>query len=309
MNVKDFKKRLEENFSVNGVIGGHLQEILEAEGQYGEYFCNKFHGQSVLIDSFQSFYIETIYNANAWIGKNGLPKNAPNYASIFLYYIINFKSFRACENLLLKGYPLDGYALLRDLKDRALFLGAIIKKITTFPRIYGYENLKEASTKKDLQNNMMKRIKEEKRVLSEMIRGNSGLPKGIQTHLQKWEKLFNLEVHGSMFTYFLEGGDWLRGGRALSIGPDPKEDSMSMYMNRASEIGWLLTRLLPFLQPVKDAFGNTWSQRLNVLDNSFREMEISLSKLNIKIADAFIYFIDNKFNFSDTLHYFEATGN
>lgn len=307
MDVDKWQRRLEENFTVDGLVGGNLCEIIRNEKECGVFFAETFHGQSVLIDSFQSFYVETIRSAERWINENGWPKDSPNYAPVYLYYKTNFKSFRACENLLLKGYPLDGYALLRDLKDRAIFLGAIAKNATTLPRIYGYETMKEASDE-EWKRSRKEREQEQRRVLSKMIRQNSGLPENTLFLLQKWEQFFNVEVHGSTLTFMSEFADLIKGKDPFSIGPTPKKEPMTMYMNRVSEIGWLFTRLLPFLQPVKMAFGESWATRQKILDDSFRIMVEGLSKLGKDIADAFIYFVDSNFCFCDNLYYFEADG-
>lgn len=307
MDVAEWQRRLEENFTVNGTIGGNLFEVFDLENACGEYFARTFHGQSVLIDSFQSFYIETIKIAYKWIADHGWPERAENYLPLLLFYVVNFRGFRACENLLIKGYPLNGYSMLRDLKDRAIFIGAIANNITTFPNIYGHFGTKAINDKewKKLKN---KRKKEEYRVLGKMIRKESGLPSDIIEELAKWEQLFHEEVHGSKFTFFLELGEWLRTSRPPSIGPLPNEKFMAMYMNRSVEIGWMLVRLLPYIQPVSYAFGEEWTQKQKILDDSFRLMEKGLSELGKKVADAFIYFIDQKFKYPDDFCYFEADG-
>ncbi len=306
MDVSVWQKRLEENFSHRGIVGGHLLEIIEMEKAYGEFFVKKYHGQSVLIDSFQSFFIETLQVAQDWIQSKGWPTKAPNYVPMYLYFLTLFKSFRACENLLISGYPYDGYALLRDIKDRIMFLGAIAKNITTLPKIMGYGLLGVSSSPGEYKRIKPIIMKEEKKAHNKMLRKESDLPKDIKEELTRWEQLFHEEVHGSRFTYFMEGPEWLKGGKPPSLGPKPKDLPMLMYMNRASEIGWLLVRLLPFLQPIEKAFGDSWFKRHEILDDSFREMIKSLSELGKKIADAFIYFADDKFKFPDTFHYFEA---
>jgi len=308
MDVAEWQKRLEENFTVNGEVGGNLFDIFHQERTCGEYFENTFHGQCVLMNSFQSFYIETIKNAFNWVAANGWPKDCKYYTSILVYYIIAFRSFRACENLLLKGYPLDGYALLRDLKDRCIFLAGIVHNITTFAALLGLKGIKTRKELEDRPKIKKQRKKEEHRVLDLMIRKNSGLPNDIIKELGRWEQLFHEEVHGSTFSFNRELMDWVQGKSPLSIGPTPKEDSMAIYMNRASEIGWLLVRLLPYLQPEKNAFGNIWQNKQQILDDSFRYMQQALSKLGKKIGGAFIRFVDEKFNFSDPFFYFEADG-
>ena len=307
MDVTEWLKRLEDNFTVKGIIGGNLLEIFDQERICGEYFANKFHGQGVLIDSFQSFYVETIMNAIDWVAAHGWPKDCDYYAPLLFYYITTFRGFRACENLLLKGYPLDGYGLLRDLKDRCIFLAGIAHNITSFPALFGIKAIK-GKTIEEWQKIKKGIKKEEHHVLGKMIRKDSGLPEEISKELYRWEQMFHEQVHGSKFTFFLEGGDWMKGKGPISVGPLPNERSMAMYMNRAAEIGWMLTRLLLFLQPVQDAFGVEWKKRYSILDDSFSVMVRSLGDMGKKIADAFIFFIDTKFSFPKNFHYLEADG-
>ena len=208
---------------------------------------------------------------------------------------------------MLKGYPLDGYALLRDLKYRCIFLAGIAHNITSVSALFGIQGL-ESATIEEWPKIKKRRKKEEGRILSKMIRKDSGLSEEIRKELDRWEQMFHEQVHGSKFTFFLEGGDWMVGKGPISIGPLPNEKSMAMYMNRAAEIGWMLTRLLPFLQPAQNAFSAEWRGRYNILDDSFRVMVQSLSDIGKKVADAFMFFIDKKFAFPETFYYFEADG-
>ena len=279
IDVNQWQKRLEDNFSSNGIVGGHLFEIFDLEKKCGESFANTYHGQSVLIDSFQSSYIETIRSAYTWIAQNGWQEGSHYYSTILVFYVVNFRSFRACENLLMKGYPLDGYALLRDLKDRAVFLGAIANNITTFHKIYyGYAGA-GTDTEKVWKKHKNERKKEENRVLGWMLRKDSGLPEEVIIELGKWEQLFHEEVHSSRVSFVYEVREWRRSNVPPSLGPIPIEEPMAMYMNRAAEIGWMLVKLLPFIQPAENAFGAKWKERQEILDDSFRIMELGLSQV------------------------------
>jgi len=294
MDVDKWQKRLEDNFTEYGVIGSHLLEIIDMEKAYGQYYASTFHGQSVLMDSFQSFYIETIRSAQGWVVNNGWPENAPCYAPILFFYVTIFRSFRACQNLLVSGYPFDGYALLRDVKDRAILLCGIAHNLTSFQAIH-------ALRKGD-------RKREERKVFDRIIGKDSGLSVGDLREIALWERLFHDEVHGSKLTFFTEMGDWIRGERPLSIGPTPLEQPIAMYMNRAVETGWLVTRLFPYLQAAECAFGARWEERRAILDDSFRVSEQGLAGLGKKVADALIVLADRKFSFPDSFHYFEADG-
>lgn len=307
MDVAKWQKRLENNFTEYGVVGGHLLKIIEMEKAYGAFYAKTFRGQSVLIDAFQSFYIETIRSVQGWVANHGWPKEYENYALIFLLYVTTFRSFRACENLLTSGYPLDGYALLRDLKDRAILVCGIAHNLTSFPAIYGYSG-KKAITDAIWRRIKEDRKKEERRIFNLIIRKHSNLPPHILEELAGWEQMFHEEVHGSKFTFFGEGGDWMRGKAQLSIGPVPRESSIALYMNRVVEVAWLLVRLFPYLQPTEGAFGPRWKEKHAILDDSLRFAEQGLSDIGKKIADAFIYFVNEKFSFADGFHYFEADG-
>jgi len=307
MDDAEWQERLVENFTVNGHVGGNLFEVLDRERSCAEYFAAKYHGYNVLIDSFQGFFIETIKAARLWVEEHGWPKGPSDYRLILVYYVILFRSFRACENLLHKGYPVDGYALLRDMKDRAILLAGIARNITTLPRLFGYEWC-QTGTEVEWEKAKKKRKKEQYRVLNRMMKRDGGLPAETIKQLEKWERLFHEEVHGSKLSVFQELERSLKGEAALVIGPSPTELLMSLYMNRASEIAWLIARLLPYLQLEKNAFGGRWREKHQILDESFRYAQKGLSKLGKKIGDAFIEFVDHKFSFEDPFFYVEADG-
>jgi hypothetical protein len=225
-----------------------------------------------------------------------------------MYYVVLFRSFRACENLLLKGYPLDGYALLRDLKDRCIFLAAIAHNITTYPAIQGVKGLDELTLEDKRKKMLNLRKKEENRVMNNMLRSKSGLTSDLIKELKLWEQIFHDEVHGSKMTYFTEMRAWIEDKSPPSIGPMPRDYQLAMYMNRSCEIGWLIVRLLPYLRLKNNAFGDSWSEKQRILDDSFYHMQKGLSNMGKNIGNAFIEFVNKKFKFNDPFIYCEANG-
>lgn len=305
MEVGEWQQRLIDNFSHDGTVGANLHPVIDAENAYGYHFVSTYHGQNYLIESFQSFFFESLERARSKVYENGWPDDQPNYAPVLIYFVTMFRSYRACENLFLKGYPYDGYALLRDLKDRAIFLSAIAQGITNFQAIMGYPDKDAEITDDAMKRLLSDKKKEEIRVLNLMIRGGSGLPPEVIEELGKWEQLFNAEVHGSRMSYFDELGPLIKGEREFTVSPVIEEMSMAMYMNRSAEIGWLITKLLPYLQLQEGSFGDQWLARHAILDESFRYMQNGLSKLGKQIGDAFTIFVDEKFSFSNEFHYQE----
>ena len=137
---------------------------------------------------------------------------------------------------------------------------------------------------------------------------DSGLAEDVQSELMRWDRLFHYEVHGGLLSLLKEVGDLYKLGKPPSIGLTFDDDSLSMYVNRSSEMGWLVVRLLPFLQMSAGDFGDDWEEKRSVLDESFRLMVEELSMLGKKIGDCFIKMVDEKFMFKQPFHYFEADG-
>jgi hypothetical protein len=73
-------------------------------------------------------------------------------------------------------------------------------------------------------------------------------------------------------------------------------------------MGWLIVRLLPYLQPAEAAFGTGWRRKLDILDDSFRYAQRGLGNVDKKISDAFITLVEQKVSFDAKFHYFEPDG-
>jgi hypothetical protein len=183
MGVGEWQKTLEDNFSYNGLIGGRiLPSTMEQERICGAYFVQKFRGHRVLADSFLDFFGITVRSAGEGHIKHGWPAH-PYYRICVVEFVTQFRGIRAAELLSVNGYPLDGYSLQRNLKDQALFLGAIVGGISSFPALYGLnESTVTPWSKKDQQAALRRRRDEEKRILNQMIGKNSGLD---ATHLAR----------------------------------------------------------------------------------------------------------------------------
>lgn len=311
MDVSEWQARLEENFSGDdGIIGQNLMPIIELERDYWSYVESKFRGYRVLNESFYSFYVETMQRTNHYIKDGGWPKERPEYSTTLLHFVTNFRSMRAAETLLMNGYPTDGYGLYRDLKDRALFISAIIQGLTSFPKLSGISNESnptETISDEEYKNVKRRRKAEEHRLLKIMIRKDSGLSENTLDELNHWENMFHDEVHGSRFSMFVEGGRWLKGEGPLPLGPIPNDRAITLFTNRSWEICWMHLRLLPYIQLGPVAFGDDWARRWGILDDSFRIGMQELSDMGKKFADAVIELVDVKFPFTPETSYIERS--
>jgi hypothetical protein len=118
--------------------------------------------------------------------------------------------------------------------------------------------------------------------------------------------MFNEEVHGSHLTqaHTLRR---LRSGAPL-MGPQYDELPAAMYANRCSEASWMMLRTIPILQLGPRAFGDEWARKWHILDDSFREMVLSLERLGKPIARAIVVLVDTKLAFNPDWFYQERSG-
>jgi hypothetical protein len=301
MNAEEWEARLESYFSDGVSVGGRIMSTIKAEQDYGLKVTMLFHGYQKLSDSFQSFLLETIEVADRlWDrGKGG---GDGWYPRLLLGYATVYRSVRAAETLYIRGYPLSGYALLRDLKDRAFVFSAIGRSETTYQKAIGMEQFADKElTKDDFEAIRKARIKTEKEIRRKTTGAESGLPAEVSHLLEEWQKGFDLEMHGARFTESFETRNWIEGKGPLPLlplPPTPESSSIRMYANRSQEIAWILLRTLPVLQLRSGSFGEGWAERWSVLDDSFRVSIQALADQGKDHFTAVISFVNQKFSFT-----------
>lgn len=305
------QNELEDKFyggSPPSVGGERLGPVIDGERAYGEYLVHTFHGYGILINCFFDFFIETMILASKGAFAGQLPNNDKYYALLYVLIFSSFRNFRAAETTMNNGYPLDGYALLRDLKDRAIHLGAIANEFTTANDLFGVNgnDEKRSRTKEDsAEVHNKKGQKEKARVTRLMIGAESGLPEEVMRWLKVWRDLFHLEVHGSRLTYFEDFRTLFIKKQLPSFAPGPHENNsdLSMYLNRSTEIGWMFHRVFPYLQLKPRSFGEEWASKWELLDHAFCLQVKSLDEMGKPIGKAFIRLIETKFAFTPDTAY------
>ena len=301
MGWQDLQRELAEAFTTDAVFGKKIESIAGREAAYGLLVKSTFKGYEVIINAFQEFFAESLeFVCSVWKEPERKP-TPPTYAEIVRWHLANFKNLRAASACFYSGYPLDGLALLRRVKESALFLAALLSGITTYQQLNGDDLVQASSTapftRKDLQNMRERRKKEEARILGIMIRKNSGLPTEILNELGIWEDFFHFEVHGSRLTRLIDIGH----DKSTSVAPIYSEMTCAMFLNRFLEICWMLHRTLPILQLSYRQFDELWLRRWNLLDANFTESERGLAAMGKKLAGDFITFMNTKLGFEPTL--------
>ena len=298
MRWEELQQELEEAFTTEGILGKRILAIAQRELDYKILVESTFRGHQVLSLSFQEFFAETLeISASVWKEDNRKP-TPPTFSEIFRWQLANFRNLRASTIIFSNGYPFDGLARLRQLKESALFLGAMLAGLTTYPKINGDDpnDIEKGGTftREESGKRRTRRKKEESRVLGLMLRKKSGFSVHQLAELETWEGFFHSEVHGTRLTRFID----IRADRPITLAPSFVELSCAMFINRYSEICWMLHRTMPILQLSYRKFGNEWARKWDLLDINFQETEKGLVTLGKPIGRAITDFVTSKFNFS-----------
>jgi hypothetical protein len=300
MGWEELQHRLTDAFTMYGVVGYRICHVIEYEKAYGAFIERTYKGHSILSLSFQEFYTDTIEAALSVCNQEDGKPTPPRYLESVLWHLGNFRNIRAVDILFHNGYPMDGLARLRHLKESAIFLDAMLSGLTTYSRIKGWDGVVTPGKKliaKDMELIRKNRMQEEKRILGLMLRKSSGLADTDIAKLEKWENYFHEEVHGAFLTQVLEHGPAIRGEDTISVAPKPHECSCFMFMNRFCEVAWMLHRTLPIMQLSTHRFGSEWADKWKLIDDNFFVLEKSIAEMGKSIGDIFIRFMEMKFPF------------
>jgi len=299
IDVETWQRRLEDNFSQGGVTGGQLLPLIDAENQYG-IDSLAFAGHRHLADAFYGFFLDSLELAEKQCPGVAPNHRVANWKYLCIEYVSVFKTFRAADNLLIHGYPLNGFSLFRDLKGKIITIGGLIAGHTTYDSFVGFTSANNQSKKTNAKKISKKRQKATSSVMKRMFGDMSPLSKKHKKELEEWAELFHAELHNSSLTTALDGPNWMLGKERLPVFPQSHKLAISMYMNRFSEVAWLATRILPYLQLTPNAFGEEWANKWGILDDSFQINVIELENLGKEIGAAFKAFMETCFDFDTT---------
>ena len=307
LSTDEWTMRLSAEFSHDGRLGGKMVAVEQSEALAVPQAVLRVPRQVALSSAFMGFFVETLELVEARIRTLGWSHDA-QYAVAWAYFANIFRRLRSADVLFVNGYPLEGYSLLRDVKDRAFLLAGIAHNMATFETIaIGTKPIDH--TRPDFGRLTTEGRKKIERQITQRLRGqSSGLGSDVQEDLLSWDQMFHLEVHGGLLGFSLETIGLVRSGIPPSIGPRFDDEALSTFVNRSAEINWLLVRLMPYLQMSDRDFGMSWARRRLLLDDFFRMMVEELGLLGKRVGDSFITMVDRMFVFKEPFHYFEADG-
>ncbi len=300
MKVAGWLSRLDDAFGEGQFIGPDLLPVVTAETDYGVAAARSYAGFFALSSCIQSLVLQTLATAQ----RTRLAKSGEGwFRPVLLSFAGLFRILRAAESLFLHGYPLNAYAQLRDLKDRLLATGAVINGYITFQDANGWNTVNvapELFTIEDFRKRREARKKADRFILDHMTGKQSGLSIETRSELRKWSDFFHTEVHGGRFTFALEGEDWLYGRAPLPIAPSLGSHSKGegLFISHFEQLGWLLVRTLPYLQPPETHFSSKWHTRWAILDDSLRIVTEERVSAERPLFAAFLELVNQKFAFT-----------
>jgi hypothetical protein len=295
MTPEDYIKRLKTISLHEGIQYGRAYDLFEHEKKYGLEVAQKLIGYLSLSDAFKCFFLESVEIMNTELRPKASVPLSEFYGLFVARLVHKFQSLFASERIALHGYPLHAYTLLRNIFDNTLLTSAALQKVTDFYSIEGIDPTKPFDMSK------VKNIRKatEFAVRKKMVGVDSNLSQTTIDSLARWDEMFDYEVHGARLSLGNATG-WLKGLGPLPIMPLFNEKQFSMFMNRFAEVGWMVCRLLPALQPPNVSMPDTWKGKWRILDDSFEIMVESLFSDSGKlIGEAMVEFVKTKFPFNE----------
>ncbi len=294
MSPGEFQQRLDAISEKDGVPYGRAHMLFDSEEEYG-HAATQYKGYLALTDAFKCLYLETVEILNTECLPKITTPLSENYAIFVPRVAHSFQSLCAAERTALRGYPLHAYTLLRNTFDNVVLTSAAVQKITDFYSIEGIEPGKAP----DFTSIKKIRKKAEFEARIKMTGDQSGLSASTLAELAKWDALFDFEVHGARLSLSW-AQDWMKGKAPLPVLPTFVEQQFSMFVNRYCEIGWMVLRLMPLIQPQQAPFPTSWQDKWKIVDDSF---EITVSSLTEQcgkpIGAAVVEFVKAKYPFNE----------
>jgi hypothetical protein len=294
MSPEEFVKRL-QNISVSdGIPYARTRLITEEEQKYNSIVL-QYKGHFALSDAFKCFFVETVELIGSHC-RQRVTKPLPEFYGFFVPRMVHaFHSLCGTERVAIIGYPLLAYTVLRNVFDNLILASASLQKVTDFYSVEGVESDKpfDVATVKKL------RKKTEYEVRLKMTGHQSGLKQETRDALEKWDMSFDWEVHGARLSLG-RAEEWLKSAGPLPILPRFVEMEFAMFMNRYCEIGWMLHRLIPNLQPPSVPLPDAWKEKWRLLDDSFELMVKALTEdCGKPIGAAIVELVNKKFPFNE----------
>lgn len=294
ISPEEFVKRLEAISESDGIPYGRAHLLFDEEQKHQQAIL-QYEGYLALSDAFKCFFLETVELINM-VSRPKVTVPLSEFYGIFVPRLTHgFQSLCGAERVAICGYPYHAYTLLRNTFDNLILTSAALQKITDFYSIEGI------TPGKLLDIAAVKKLRKDTEfvVRRKMTGGDSGLKRDTRDELAKWDALFDFEIHGARLS--LTGAQkWMMGQEPLPVLPRFEEMQFVMFLNRYCEVGWMVHRLTPAIQPSGVLLPAAWMEKWRILDDSFEITVYSLTQqLEKKIGAAIVELVKAKFPFNE----------
>ncbi|MBS0251583.1 MAG: hypothetical protein JSR78_11040, partial [Proteobacteria bacterium] len=227
------------------------------------------------------------------------PRDAEHYLIFVPRLAQCFRTLCGAERISLRGYPYEGYTLLRNAFDSLVLLSAALQGVADF---YSVEGLHPNGSFDPIKTKKLRKATE--RNVAKMMTGEeSNLSTSARSEFAKLNDMYDWETHGGRLS-LTQAIDWMKGQSSLSVVPEFSEKSVALFFNRYSEVGWMAHRLLPCLRPKGTDTNEKWNEKWRTIDDAFSAHVMSLTtQLKKPVGAAVAEFINAKFAFGAHSHF------
>ncbi|MBI5450122.1 MAG: hypothetical protein HY940_02080 [Gammaproteobacteria bacterium] len=294
LSPEEFVKRLDAISECDGVPYGRVHLLFNEEQKHQQAIL-QYKGYLALSDAFKCFFLETVELINTVYRPKVTTPLSEFYAIFVPRLAHSFQSLCGAERVAICGYPYHAYTLLRNTFDNLVLTSSALQNVTDFYSIEG------VTPNKPLDISAVKKLRKytEFEVRRKMTGSDSGLTQETRDELTKWDALFDFEVHGARLSLAGAQG-WMKGQEPLPVLPRFEEMQFAMFLNRYCEVGWMVHRLTPAIQPPGAPLPASWMEKWRVLDDSFEITVHSLTQqLGKNIGAAIVELVKTKFPFNE----------
>jgi hypothetical protein len=294
ISPENFVDRLGAISERDGIPFARVHLLFDEEEKHSQETL-KYNGYLALSDAFKCFFIDTVVLFNAECYPKMHSPISEFYAVFIPRLTHSFRSLCAAERIAIRGYPYQGYTLLRNVFDDTVLTSAALQKFTDF---YSIEGIKPD---KQLDAGAIKKFRKltESAVRKKMTGSLSGLSQETLVELAMLDALFDYETHGARLS-LTQAMAWMRGTTPLAVLPRFDESAFAMFINRFCEVGWMTHRLIPAIQPPGVLLSEGWGTKWRLIDESFRILVESLTReFGKKVGAALVEFVNAKFPFDE----------